>query len=191
MFAFLRGEFIHLIDWNIHSKFTNHLFLPDERNDLPYDTKYTSQRGLPDKSLTLIYEKKNLVLYTIRTDPNEFIQKFDSSNYQSIIALSMITPKDFLLQKIVAKILRKMSDDLDTKSYLKEILIGKRKNILFVNHYSRMFSVLALIFGRLSRKIVNEKYTLVFPSTTGVDRQANDKSVRRIFPQIIISTMFS
>lgn len=124
MFAFLRGEFIHLIDWNIHSKFTNNLFLPDDTTNMPYDTKYTSQRGLPDKNLTLIYEKKNLVLYTIRTVSNALIQKFDSTTFQSIIALSMITPKDYFLEKIVAKILNEMSDDLNTKFYLKEILLS-------------------------------------------------------------------
>lgn len=127
MFAFLRGEFIHILDWNIHSKFANHLFLPNRTDDLPYDTKYTSQRGLMEKTLTLLYEKKNLITYTMRMDPNAFLQYFSPATFHAIIGCSIFPWKDnFFLPKILEKILTEMADDLNTKTYLKEILTGKR-----------------------------------------------------------------
>ena len=127
MFAFLRGEFIHLLDLNIHSKFVNHMFLPDQTRNLPYDTRYTTQRGLMDKTLTLIYEKKNLFTYTIRVNPDELIQNLTSTMIHPIIAYSILASKDnYMLGKILEQILKEMYDGFDTKAYLKELLTGMK-----------------------------------------------------------------
>jgi hypothetical protein len=125
MFAFLRGEFVHLIDYNVQSNFLNHIFLPDKTNNLPYDTKYTTQRGLMEKTSTLIYEKKNLSSYTIRCSHDALIRMMTSTTIHSISAYAIVAIKDTLmLGQILEKILSEMKDDLNTKAYLKEILTG-------------------------------------------------------------------
>ncbi len=126
VFAILRGEFTHLLDFNIQLGFFNHLFFPNDPNSLPYDTKYTTQRGFLNKSLTLIYEKKNLFTYTIEIGPNELMKSVSSTTIQSIISYVLVASKDSnIIQEILKKILFEMYDDLNTKTYLMEILTGK------------------------------------------------------------------
>lgn len=126
VFADLRGEFTHLLNFNIQLNFVNHLFLPNDPNSLPYETKYTTQRGLLNGTLTLLYEKKNLFTYTIDVNPEQLIQSVSSSTVQPILSYAIVALKDnVILRKILEKILFELYDDLDTKNYLAEALTGK------------------------------------------------------------------
>jgi hypothetical protein len=155
VFADLRGEFTHLLNFNVQLNFLNHLFFPNDPTSLPYDTKYTTQRGLINRASTLIYEKKKLFTYTIEISPEKLIKSISSVTIQSIISYALIASKDSsIIQQILEKILFEMYDDLHTKTYLMEILT-------------------ALIFTRLSKQYHNNKYVLVFPATTVSNRHAN------------------
>jgi hypothetical protein len=128
VFAFLRGEFVHLLNFNVQSNFLNHLFLPDETTNVPYDTKYTTQRGLLDKTFTLVYEKKNLYTYIMKIDPNELVRSMNSATVYSILTYAIVGSKDNpILGRILEKILEEMKDEISTKAYLKEILTGKER----------------------------------------------------------------
>ncbi|CAF3368577.1 unnamed protein product [Rotaria sp. Silwood1] len=159
VFAVLRGEFIHLLNFNVQLNFLNHLFFSNDKINLPYDTKYTTQRGLITKTSTLLYEKKNLFTYTIEICPEELIKAISSTNMESIIAYSFVAAKhNSISEQILKQILLHMYDDLNTKAYLKEILT-------------------ALIFLRLSKRIHHNKYVLVFPATTINHRHTNNIEV--------------
>ncbi|CAF2735907.1 unnamed protein product [Rotaria sp. Silwood2] len=159
VFAVLRGEFVHLLNFNVQLNFLNHLFFPNDTINLPYDTKYTTQRGLITKTSTLLYEKKNLFTYTIEICPNELIKTISPTTMESIIAYTLVAAKNNnILGQILEQILLHMYDDLHTKAYLKEILT-------------------ALIFLRLSKRIHHNKYVLVFPATTVNHRQTNNIEV--------------
>jgi hypothetical protein len=139
VFAILRGEFVHLLNFNVQLNFLNHLFFPNDPISLPYDTKYTTQRGLINKAPTLLYEKKNLCTYTIEISSNELIKSISSTTIQSIIAYALVASKDnSILQQILEKILFEMYDDLNTKTYLTEILTGKFKSFLILIFTLRM-----------------------------------------------------
>jgi hypothetical protein len=126
VFAILRGEFVHLLNFNVQLNFLNHLFFPDDGISLPYNTKYTTQRGLVNKTSTLLYEKKNLFTYNIEISPNELIKIISPTTIESIIAYGLVALKDNnFLGQILEKILFHMYDDLNTKTHLKEILTGK------------------------------------------------------------------
>jgi hypothetical protein len=126
VFADLRGEFTHLLNFNVQLNFLNHLFFPNDPTSLPYDSKYTTQRGLINKISTLIYEKKNFFTYTIEISPDKLIKSISSITIQSIISYALIASKDTtIIQQILEKILFELYDDLNTKTYLMEILTGK------------------------------------------------------------------
>ena len=126
VFADLRGEFTHLLSFNVQLNFVNHLFLPNDPTSLPYDSKYTSQRSLVTKASTLLYEKRNLATYTIAISAEKLIQLISSSTIQPIISFALVASKDqTIIQQILEKILFEMYDDLNTKNYLMEILTGK------------------------------------------------------------------
>jgi len=100
--------------------------LPDDGISLPYNTKYTTQRGLVNKTSTLLYEKKNLFTYNIEISPNELMKIISPTTIESIIAYGLVALKDNnFLGQILEKVLFHMYDDLNTKIYLKEILTGK------------------------------------------------------------------
>ncbi|UJR27570.1 hypothetical protein I4U23_008851 [Adineta vaga] len=159
VFSVLRGEFVHLLNFNVRLNFVNHLFFPHDGISLPYDTKYTTQRGLLNRTTTLLYEKKNLFTYSIEINAEELIKTISSSTIESTIAYTLVASKDNdMLAHILEKILFHMYNDLNTKAYLKEILTG-------------------LIFTRLSKRIHHDKYVLVFPATTVNTRHANHTDI--------------
>ena len=85
-----------------------------------------------DKTLTLIYEKKNLFTYLVKISPNELVRTMTSTTVYSILTYAIVGTKDNpILGKILEKILEEMKDDLGTKAYLKEILTGKLMNAGF------------------------------------------------------------
>ncbi|CAF3700955.1 unnamed protein product, partial [Rotaria sordida] len=159
VFVVLRGEFVHLLNFNVQLNFINHLCFPNDTINLPYDTKYTTQRGLITKTSTLLYEKKNLFTYTIEICPNELIKTISSTNMESIIAYTLVAAKNNNISgQLLEQILLNMYDDLNTKAYLKEILT-------------------ALIFLRLSKRIHHNKYVMVFPATTVNNRHTHNIEV--------------
>ena len=126
VFALLRGEFVHLLNFNVQLNFLNHLFFPNDEDSLSYETKYITQRGLVTKTPTLLYEKKNLSTYTIEVNTNELMKTISPITIESTIAYALVASKDNqMLGQILEKILFSMYDDLNTKAYLKEILTGK------------------------------------------------------------------
>ncbi|CAF3178993.1 unnamed protein product [Rotaria socialis] len=159
VFAALRGEFIHLLNFNVQLNFLNHLFIPYDSNSLPYDTKYTTQRGLFTKTSTLLYEKRNISTYTIKINPDELIRTLSPVTVESIIAYGVVAANNnAIVAEILHHILFVMYDDLNTKAYIKEILT-------------------ALIFMRLSKRIHHNKYVLAFPATTVSQRHTNNTEV--------------
>ncbi|CAF5181131.1 unnamed protein product, partial [Rotaria magnacalcarata] len=126
VFAALRGEFIHLLNFNVQLNFLNHLFIPYDSNSLPYDTKYTTQRGLFTKTSTLLYEKRNISTYTIKINPDELIRTLSPVTVESIIAYGVVAANNnAIVAEILHHILFVMYNDLNTKAYIKEILTGK------------------------------------------------------------------
>ena len=118
----------------MHSNFYNHLFLPDDGGNLPYDTKYTTQRGIANRTLTLAYEKKNLFTYTIKINANELVRGISSTTINSITAYAIVALKDnHMLAQILEKIFIDLKDDISTKMYLKEILTGKPSHAFNIN----------------------------------------------------------
>ena len=106
--------------------FTNHLFLSNVHDSLPYDTKYTTQRGLPNGTLTLIYGIRTLSTYTVEIDPDQLIKSVSSATVHSILSYAIVAMKDgSILRRILEKILYELYDDLDTKNYLMEALTGE------------------------------------------------------------------
>ncbi|CAF3773297.1 unnamed protein product [Rotaria magnacalcarata] len=159
VFAALRGEFIHLLNFNVQLNFLNHLFIPYDSNSLPYDTKYTTQRGLFTKTSTLLYEKRNISTYTIKINPDELIRTLSPVTVESIIAYGVVAANNnAIVAEILHHILFVMYNDLNTKAYIKEILT-------------------ALIFTRLSKRIHHNKYVLAFPATTVSQRHINNPEV--------------
>lgn len=122
----LRGEFAHLLNFNVRMNFTNHLFFPHNGTSLPYDTKYTTQRGLVNRTYTLLYEKRNLFTYNIEVNTAELMKIISPTTIESTIAYALVASKDTnMLAQILEKILFQMYNDLNTKTYLKEILTGR------------------------------------------------------------------
>ena len=151
VFVLLRAEFVHLLDFNVHSNFRNHLLLPDtDDNDIPYDTRYTTQRGLTGKVLTLLYEKKDLFTYSIRVDMNRLINAIKPSIFNAVTSYIILTGGEFqIIGGLLQKILSDFANLLHTKNYLKEILTGR-----FRNRRVQSFAV------RLLTTITNRKRTI-------------------------------
>ena len=82
-----------MLNFNVHSNFYNHLFLPDNGGNLPYDTKYTTQRGIGNKTLTLAYEKKNLFTYSIKIHADELVRGISPTTIHSIAAYAIVAPQ--------------------------------------------------------------------------------------------------
>lgn len=79
-----------------------------------------------NKTSTLLYEKRNLFTYTIEISPDKLINSISSITIQAIISYAVVISKDnYIIQKILEKILFEMYDDLNTKNYLMEVLTGK------------------------------------------------------------------
>jgi len=146
VFAILRGEFTHLLNFNVQLHFVNHLFFPNDPDSLPYEIKYTSQRGLMNKFSTILYEKRNLVMYTIEMSPIELIKSIKPTNVYAAISYATIASKETsILQQILEKILFEMYDDLNTKAYLMEILTGRflQFNLKMRNFFVHSFDLYA------------------------------------------------
>ncbi len=126
VFVYLRGEFVHLLNFNMASNFVNHLFFSDDTILLPYDVKYTTQRTNLYENSTILYDKMHLSTYTIAIDRHALVCGATSSTMIPIITYALVALKDGqLLGQLLARLLHLMYDDLDTKSYLKEIITGK------------------------------------------------------------------
>ena len=108
--------------------------MPDNGGNLPYDTKYTTQRGIGNKTLTLAYEKKNLFTYTIKINADELVRGISPTTIHSIAAYAIVALKDnHMLAQVLEKIFVDLKDDISTKMYLKEILTGKASPAFDIN----------------------------------------------------------
>lgn len=128
VFVSLRGDIVHLIDFNAHSNFQHNMFLNDDDrlSRVPYNIRYISQRGLGQKFLTLGYDRRSLTTYLIRIDPMELIEKMTSKMIYPVISYVIIGLKSTAeIMFLLRKILHEKATDFQAKSFLQELLTGK------------------------------------------------------------------
>jgi len=146
VFAILRDEFIHILNFNIQFHFLNNLIYKYNCDNLLDEFNYTTQRGLVNRVSTILYEKRNLAVYTIEISPIELIKSITPTNVYAVISYATIAPKEMnILQQILEKILFEMYDDLNTKAYLMEILTGRflQFNLKMRNFFVHSFDLYA------------------------------------------------